>query len=243
MKKFIAIVTVFFLALANASGQGVAISDQTNPSVATGAVLDVSSAPNTVGGARGFLPPRIASEKYAVSSKTSGLLYYFTNSKSYGYYTPQGWCSFVISGPYTGEDVDPTDPVVQNVMFTPLGGLAIKLTNKSGGTLSKGMLVQVSASGDNAVTKASGTDAMGVVYEDISIDAEGWIVVSGVAEVLHYDGTPALGDKVRIHSSQSGYGEFSATSSDADLMLHSREIGYCIKAASTGILARVILQF
>lgn len=223
-------------------GQGVAISDQPSAGVSTGAVLDVSSSA-LQGSAKGFLPPRIASEKYAVSSKTNGLMYYFSNDKSYGYWTPQGWCSFVISGPYKGEDYIPSDSVVRKVMFTPLGGMAIKLSNLTGSTLSKGMLVKVSPDADNAVVLASGTEAMGVVYDSISNNTDGWIVISGIAEILPYtDDTPARGDIVRIHASQNGYGDFSTTSS-VDIPTHSREIGYCVKSATIGQLAKVVLQF
>ncbi|MCK9423787.1 MAG: hypothetical protein M0Q38_14440 [Bacteroidales bacterium] len=244
MKNLILLI-VFSLLIINFSfGQGVAISDQSNAGVSTGAVLDVSSSSGQIGGAKGFLPPRIASEKYAVSAKSDGLMYYFTDTKSYGYWTTQGWCSFVISGPYQGEDIIPADPVVQNVMFTPLGGLAVKLSNKTGSTLSKGMLVKVDSLADNAVKLASGTDAMGVVYENILDNADGWIVISGIAEVLPYtDNAPIRGNRVRIHDSQPGYGNFSDTLSGNDVIAHSREIGYCIKSAIAGQLARVVLQF
>lgn len=237
MKKFLVFIAVNFLAMGFISAQGVAISDQSSPNVSNGAVLDVSSSSSN---AKGFLPPRITSEKKAVTDKTNGLLYYFTNSRSYGYWTPEGWCSFVISGPYSGAG---NDTIEETVKFTPLGGLAVKVTNKSGSTLSKGKLVQASAADDNAVVLATGNEAIGVIFEDISNNTDGWIVVAGIAEVLPYtDDTPTRGDIVRISPDHAGNGEFSATSS-TDIDAHSREIGYCIKSGSMGSMAKVVLQF
>jgi len=244
MKTKVTLIAFFSFIIFFSFGQGVAISDQTNPGVSSGAMLDVSSS-STVGQAKGFLPPRIRDEEYAVSSKTSGLMYYFSNNEFYGYYTSEGWCSFVVSGPYKGKDVAPSDSVVQNVIFTPLGGLAIRMSNKTGSTISKGVLVKASTIDDNAVVLATSTDAivMGVAYDDISDGSEGWIVISGIAEVLPFsDDTPAKGDIVRIHSSQDGIGDFSTTPSST-FELHSREIGYCVKSAEMGQLARVILRF
>ncbi len=224
-------------------GQGIAISDQSSPVVSTGAVLDVSSS-SSIGQAKGFLPPRIVDEQYAVTEKADGLMYFFTDTDSYGYYiNGEGWYSFTVSGPYKGSDVDTGDPVVQNTTITPSGGLAIKLSNKTGSTISKGMLVKASSNDDNAVVLATGTDAMGVSYEDITDNSEGWIVVSGVAEVLPFsDDSPVRGDIVRIHESQNGYGDFSDTSSST-FELHSRVIGHCIKSASAGELATVVVKF
>jgi len=240
MKQFIPFFALFILSANYISAQGIAISDQPTPSVSAGAVLDVSSGSTS---AKGFLPPRITSEKKAVSTKTEGLLYFFSNSKSYGYWTSNGWCSFVISGPYKGEDDPSSDTVVQNIKFTPLGGLAIKVRNVTGSPILKGMLVKASTTDDNSVILAMGTDAFGVAYENISDNPFGWIVISGVAEVLPYsDITPVRGDRVRIHASQYGYADFSSTPSN-DVDTHSKEIGYCIKGATAGQLARVLLQF
>jgi|GEM_PF-1100175 len=246
MKTLLTLTGVLTIAVHFTFGQGIAISDQSSPTVSTGAVLDVSSGTTN---AKGFLPPRISNEKKAVTNKTSGLLYYFSNSKSYGYWTPNGWCSFVISGPYS-ESESETDTIIQPIMFTPLGGLAVWMRNMTGSTISKGMLVKASPDDDMAVVPTSSeflnptTEAMGVVYEDISNNSYGWIVISGIAEVLpDPDDTPTRGDIVRIHSTEDGYGDFSTTTSGIDLSAHSREIGYCIKSASAGQLAKVLLQF
>jgi len=227
-------------------GQGIAISDQTNPVVSTGAVLDVSSS-SVIHQAKGFLPPRIVDEQYAVPSKADGLMYFFTGTKSYGYYVngvDEGWYSFAVSGPYKGSDVDALDPVVQNSIITPLGGLAIKLSNNTGSTILKGMLVKASTTIDNSVVLTTGTDfvTMGVAFQDINNGSEGWIVISGVAEVLPYSNAPVRGDIVRIHATQNGYGDFSSTPSDT-YQLRAKEIGHCIKSASIGELATVVLQF
>lgn len=82
----------------------------------------------------------------------------------------------------------------QLVRFTSDGGLAIRLTNKTGGASVRGRLVGAHTTVDLA-TELSGIndfDVIGVEYESgVGDGEEYWVVVSGMAVVLLADGTSA----------------------------------------------------
>ncbi|MCK9203552.1 MAG: hypothetical protein M0P58_03825 [Bacteroidales bacterium] len=243
MKNKCLLIGLFLFFFNFSFSQGVAVSDQSNATVSTGAVLDVSSS-SALSSAKGFLPPRIVSEKYAVSSKSDGLMYYFSSDKSYGYWTSGGWYSFAVSGPYQGADVNESDPVSQSVMFTPLGGMALKMINKTGAITVKGQIVSPSPTTENGfiLASASSVNPVGVVFEaGIEDGSACWIVVSGVAEVLLADTQPAaMGYEVQI-SSTSGRAETKIS----DLTSTAIEIGHCIQSVSGGAdqKVKVILHF
>jgi len=135
--------------------------------------------------------------------------------------------------------------------ITPEGGYAIKLTNRSGGALTKGRVVECdSANDDSFTTAAAGTDhPIGVVYDtSIADDAEGWIVISGIADVLLEDNVASTRDWwMGASTTEAGYAETSAAS-PGFTQGHFDEIGHCIQSvAATGggthILARCVLHF
>lgn len=74
-----------------------------------------------------------------------------------------------------------------NIKLTPEGGLAVKLTNKSGAVSVKGQIVSHKGTVANAfdLTAVDATHCLGVVYEaGVEDAAQCWVVVAGIAEVL-----------------------------------------------------------
>lgn len=134
------------------------------------------------------------------------------------------------------------------VMITPLGGLAVKLTNETGANTEKGRLVKTDTATDDAViyTGIDDTECIGVFYEDGTADgAEAWVVIYGPAEVAFDDNVAsARGDWVE--TSEAGYANSQA--SPAAAPAHFQEIGHCMQTVSatgggTHILARCMLHF
>lgn len=143
------------------------------------------------------------------------------------------------------------DVICGGIMHTALGGIAIKLTNRSGGALTKGRIVEAdSSNNDSFTTNAAGGDhPIGVVYDaSIADDAEGWIVVSGIADVAYEDNVAAVqGYWVGASSSEAGYAETQAAS-PGFASGHFDEIGHSIESVAAGgagthILGRVVLHF
>ena len=93
----------------------------------------------------------------------------------------------VITGlmPYVATPDDLTDA---KIAFTDEGGIAIKLTNKTGAATVKGTVV-TPGTADNAVIKVpvDVPNPIGVFYEDdVAADAEAWVVISGIAVITSY---------------------------------------------------------
>lgn len=132
------------------------------------------------------------------------------------------------------------------VKFTAEGGLAVKLTNKTGSASVKGTVVRASTSTDNAfgLSGVSGDEAIGVVYESSIADAsECWVVVSGIAEVLLKDGTACThGDWAGVSDTS---GRAYAATEPASSTGHDVEIGHFIesKGSGTNVLAKLVLHF
>jgi len=137
-----------------------------------------------------------------------------------------------------------------NVKFTPEGGLAIKLTNETGGNSVKGSVVHAGETVANSFELQSDEyDAIGVVYDDGIADGEEcWVVVSGIAEVLLKDSTAATvgywvksadtDGRAEVTTAPSGIGAIAASE-------HFREIGHCLESATAGtdVLVKVVLHF
>lgn len=68
-----------------------------------------------------------------------------------------------------------------------IGGIMVRLTNKTGANSVKGTVVYADPAVDNAfeINPTSGDMPFGVVYDNgIADGAECWVVVAGIAEVL-----------------------------------------------------------
>lgn len=136
------------------------------------------------------------------------------------------------------------------VMLTIEGGIAIKLTNKTGANSVKGKLVKADTATDDAVilTAISDDECFGVFYEDGVADGSAtWVVVSGIADVLFEDNHgPTHGDWVATSAADAGYAVSQA--SPAAAPTHFTEIGHCIETVAAGgagthVAARCVLHF
>ena len=100
----------------------------------------------------------------------------------------------------------------ERVMFTSIGGYAVKLTNKTGAATIKGTVVEVDTTEDEAVAIATSPYVVqGFFYEDGVADGEkAWVVISGIADVLLQDNLASFrGHWGRLSSTQAGRADFS----------------------------------
>jgi len=138
------------------------------------------------------------------------------------------------------------------VAITPLGGICIRLLNKTGAASVLGTVVQADTVNDNAfkVCDADGLMAIAVVYQAGVADGSlCWIVVDGIAQVLLKDATlSARGNWVYV-SDVAGRANATLAAPPGggipELDIHMGEIGHCIesKAADTDVLAKIVVHF
>lgn len=157
---------------------------------------------------------------------------------------------------FVGDDVTPggiTSTAAANtkVRFTPEGGLAIKLINKTGNPSIKGYCVTAgSGVNDSVVLVEIGVpNCIGVFYEDGVADGqESWVVVSGIAEVYFW------GNTTRGHLARTGIasdtGEVSGQALSESVPTtpfatdkHFCEIGHVLESRSGAGLAKIVLHF
>ena len=131
--------------------------------------------------------------------------------------------------------------------LTPEGGLALRLTNKTGVNSVKGTVVEAHGATDNAfrVCDANSVEAFGIVYEDgIADGSECLIVVGGRCQVLLKDATASTrGNWVEV-SDVAGRADATGASPAASPQ-HFQELGHAIesKGADTDVLAYIIIHF
>ena len=137
------------------------------------------------------------------------------------------------------------------VQLTPIGGIAVKLTNTTGANTIAGQIVKADTTTDDAVilTTAGDVECIGVFLDSgVADDAEAWVVVAGIADVAMQDNTAAThGNWVETSDAEAGYANATAAS-PAAAPAHFEEIGLCIESVAAGgggthILARCILHF
>lgn len=141
----------------------------------------------------------------------------------------------------------------EKVMVTPLGGIAVKLTNKTGSASVKGSVVECSSTTDNAfeLETADDLNPIGVVYDSGVADGDDcWVVVAGVAEVLLQDSTASTrGYWVRTSATTAGRADATNAAPPGGtvgaLETHTKEMGHCLesKTAGTDVLAKCVLHF
>jgi hypothetical protein len=148
--------------------------------------------------------------------------------------------------PLTG-NIDRMGAFSTKVMFTPEGGLAIRILNKTGAPSVKGSVVSASGSTDEAFAlQTNEFDAIGVVYEAGVADASlCWVVVSGIADVLLKDTTASTHAHVVFSADTDGRAITGAVPTPPNADSHFKEIGHCIQSKNAGInvLARCVLHF
>ncbi len=142
-----------------------------------------------------------------------------------------------------------------NIYFTPDGGLAVSLINKTGAESVKGMLVIPDGSVNSAfaLVPVNDPDCMGVIYgdDDGNQVADGvacWIVTCGIAKVLfqaattrnHYARITVTADA--DDAAGKAISEVLPTSPFANDK-HFQEIGHIIESIGAAGLALVVLHF
>ncbi len=168
------------------------------------------------------------------------------NNVTTSFPSSQGAANSVLSNNGSGNLNWTSSPAIGNTMFTPEGGLAIKLINKTGSPSVKGTLVIASTTTNNAfgIAPINSYQVIGVVYEDnISDGSPCYIVVSGIASVLVKNGeTPNRGYWSGA-ADVSGRTYFNSNNPDSEE--HDREIGHCseTKSSGTNVLVKCIIHF
>lgn len=138
------------------------------------------------------------------------------------------------------------------VWNTPEGGVAVLMTNRTGGTSVKGDIVTVSSSYNNAVSKIviNVPNPIGVIYEDGIADGEEvYVIVSGIADVGFVDST-TRGHIARgfLTADDGSYISGKALSeayptSPFATDKHWFEIGHILESRTAAGLAKTILHF
>lgn len=134
------------------------------------------------------------------------------------------------------------------IKHTVEGGLAVRMTNKTGVASVKGSLVRASAGTDNAFddAPASSDEAIGVVYETgIADAAECWIVVAGIADVLLKDTTASTRGFWVGMSDVEGRADATGANPPAALPAFGTSIGHALESQGQGsdVICKCILQF
>ena len=127
--------------------------------------------------------------------------------------------------------------------LTVIGGLAVKLTNKTGSNTVAGQLVVASTITDDAFATAGASSdvVIGIVLDNgIADGSEAWVVESGIADVLIDAGGSTHGD--RIISSVTA-GSADVWNIGGAVATHFLEIGHCLETRVGAGLARVKLHF
>jgi len=137
-----------------------------------------------------------------------------------------------------------------NVMFTPEGGLAVKVLNYTGAATIKGTLVTPStANGAVVLVPVNSPYTTGIFYEDgVANGSATWMVVSGIADVFITEGSN-LGDFVRSKwstdaNTASGYATAEAAPTTPFATdKHWAEIGHALTNRTDAGLIKVVLHF
>lgn len=146
-----------------------------------------------------------------------------------------------------------TDLIICNgkVGLTPTGGVAVRLTNRTGAASVKGTVVCASSAYDNAVNLivVDIPDPIGVIYEDgIADGQEVWVVKSGIAEVYFIGSTTRKHFARGFISTDSGYVSGQALSEAVPTSpfatdKHFYEIGHVLESRTGAGLAKTELHF
>lgn len=138
-----------------------------------------------------------------------------------------------------------------NAKFTPEGGLAVKLTNKTGSNSVKGYCITSDSSNNEPfiLVPIDAPSCMGIVYEDGIADGSlVWCVVSGIAEVYFW------GSTTRGHLARTGLsvdtGEVAGQAMSEAYPTtpfatdkHFCEVGHVLETRSGAGLAKTVLHF
>lgn len=139
-----------------------------------------------------------------------------------------------------------TSAVLTKHWFTPEGGIAVRLTNKTGGATVHGTMVAADTTTDNAfkTCPANSDTPIGFSYgSGVADGGEAWVVILGIAEVLMKNTVAPVKGYVGYVSDTAGRVNNAATIPGTTE--HWREIGHCLesKAGGTNVLAKFVLHF
>ena len=131
--------------------------------------------------------------------------------------------------------------VKEKACMTAIGGIGIKLTNRTGVNSIKGNTVIAHTTINDAVAAGgiSELQVLGVFLESgVSNGSEAWVVVSGIADV-HMDANAVVrGDRI-VSSATAGLGVANNAPSVA---VHFQEIGHCIQSGAANSTVRCVLH-
>lgn len=133
--------------------------------------------------------------------------------------------------------------VAEKSKLTSIGGLAVKLTNRTGANTIAGQLVKADTGDDDSfVTAGANADnVIGIVLDaDVADGAEAWVVGGGIAAVLMDAGGSVRGDRL-ISSATAGSADVWNTG--GAVATHFQEIGHCIETRVGAGLARCKVHF
>ena len=151
---------------------------------------------------------------------------------------------------FTGTTFTGTTFEGAKIKTTAEGGIAVKMTNKTGAASVKGSIVSLSTETDNAFALAAigASGVVGVVYESGIVDgAECWVVVKGIAETLFtnnithgmYARAPIATDTDKVAGSAVG-AAIPADTFNTDAYL--ARFGFVMESKAAGALAKVLLD-
>jgi hypothetical protein len=137
------------------------------------------------------------------------------------------------------------------VAFTPEGGIAVRMINKTGTSVKGTIVTSYGSTVDNAcvlspIASTGGDRPFGVMYEaDIPDGSLCWVVVAGIADVLLqttlYSTTVSPGYVVMASSTVVGRAD---SYQDPTASTHDRECGHFLESKSSGNqLVKVALHF
>jgi hypothetical protein len=146
-----------------------------------------------------------------------------------------------------------TRTVPTSFFLTPLGGIAIKLINKTGSASVKGELVKANTALADSFILAGVDEAevLGIVYEAGVADGnECFVIVYGIAEVLLEDSLASTyGHWARTSVTQAGRADITNAAPPGGGIIqidqHLKEIGHCIESVTAGTnkLAKIVTHF
>jgi len=132
-----------------------------------------------------------------------------------------------------------------NLLITSVGGIAIKLINRTGHSSVKGEIVESSGTVDFEVTleSAGGVDPVGAIYNaGIAEGSDVWVACAGIVEVL-YDANGAInGGWVETSDLTAGRADGSAAS-PAAAPAHFEEMGHALEDAAANTVGRITMHF
>jgi hypothetical protein len=136
--------------------------------------------------------------------------------------------------------------------FTPEGGIAIELTNKTGSASVKGYMVHANSGQNNSFTLGvvDVPDPIGFVYEDgVADGSECLVVVSGIAQV-YFVGNTTRGQFARGFLTADGAGYVAGQcmaenlpTSPFDDDKHFYEVGHVLESRTGAGLAKCVIHF